>query len=250
MAAGFALRISPFAEIWPLGDLVAVDYFLGAYLAGVGASLLWIGVSGDLGAAVAGALSLTVLYATLAMAWFTLSFGVTPGLRPTALMCGASALVSGGLTLWFRRFSIRDSQQLPRLVYLAFEVYILLLGFVGGALLLRTPNVFPLALGPAAGALVGSAFLGSTAYFLYSLWHPRWRNARAQLWGFLAYDLALILPLVSRLSVMDAAHRPELVLNIAVLVFSGTLAVYFLLIAPATRVWSGRQVRKFREATP
>ena len=199
VAAGFALHISPFAEMWPLGDAVAVDHFLGAYLAGVGASLLWIGVSGDLGAIVAGALSLTVLYASLAIAWFALSFSVTPGLRPTALVCGAAALFSGGLALWFRRFSFRDSQPLPRLVAVAFVAYVLLLGFVGGALLLRTSNVFPLPLGPAAAALIGSAFLGSTAYFLYSLRFPLWRNACAQLWGFLAYDLALILPLVSRL---------------------------------------------------
>src|SRR3954453_3831956 len=66
-AAGFTLRIPPFAALWPLGDAVAVDRFLGAYLAGVGASLLWIGVSGELAAAVGGAISLTVVYASLAL---------------------------------------------------------------------------------------------------------------------------------------------------------------------------------------
>jgi hypothetical protein len=234
--------------MWPLGDTLAVDYFLGAYLAGVGASLLWIGVSGDMRAIVAGALSLTVLYASLAIAWFALSFGVTPGLRPPAFLCGAGALFSGGLALWFRRYSFRDSQPLPRLVHVVFVAYVLLLAFVGGALLLRTPNVFPLPLGPAAAALIGSAFLGSTAYILYSVRFPLWRNACAQLWGFLAYDLALILPLVSRLGSADAAHWPALLLNIAVLVFSGALAIYFLLIAPTTRIWSVRQERTGHQA--
>jgi hypothetical protein len=250
VAAGFALRISPFAQMWPLGDAVAVDSFLGAYLAGIGASLFWIGVSGDVGVIVAGALSLTVLYASLAIAWLALSFGVTPGLRPPAFLCGAAALFSGGLALWFRRFSFRDSQPLPRLLAVAFVAYVLLLGFVGGALLLRTPNVFPLPLGPAAAALIGSAFLGSTAYFLYSIRFPLWRNARAQLWGFLAYDIALIAPLVTRLGSAGAAHRPALLLNIAVLVFSGALAIYFLLVAPTTRVWSARQAQKVRQAAP
>ena len=250
VAAGFTLRVFPFAEMWPLGDTLAVDYFLGAYLAGVGASLLWIGVSGDMRAIVAGALSLTVLYASLAIAWFALSFGVTPVLRPPAFLCGAAALFSGGLALWFRRYSFRDAQPLPRLVSVAFVAYILMLAFVGGALLLRTPYVFPLPLGPAAAALIGSAFLGSTAYFLYSIRFPLWRNACAQLWGFLAYDLALILPLVSRLGSADAARRPALILNIAVLVISGALAIYFLLIAPATRVWSGSPARKVSEAAP
>src|SRR5262245_18358368 len=72
VAAGFALRLTPFAEMWPLGDAVAVDRFLGAYLAGIGASLLWIGLSGDLGAAVAGAISLSVAYTSLAISWLTL----------------------------------------------------------------------------------------------------------------------------------------------------------------------------------
>jgi hypothetical protein len=250
VAIGFAVRIPLLAEIWPLGDTIAVDSFLGAYLAGVGASLLWIGVSGDLGAIVAGALSLAVLYTSLAIAWFRLSFGATPGLRPTALVCGAAALFSAGLALWSRRIAIRDAQPLPRFAAVAFVVYVLLLGFVGGALLLRRPNVFPLPLGPAAAALVGSAFLGSTAYFLYSLARPFWRNACSQLWGFLAYDLVLILPLISRIGVVDAAHRPALLLNIAVLVFSGVLAIYFLLIAPATRVWSGSPARNISEAAP
>jgi hypothetical protein len=150
------------------------------------------------------------------------------------------ALVSAGLAFWFRRFRIRDAQPLPRLVNRSFVVFILLLAFVGCALLLRAPNIFPLSLGPAAAALIGSAFLGSTAYFLYSLRFPIWRNACAQLWGFLAYDLALIVPLVSRMRVVDAAHLPALMMNIAVLVFSGALAICYLLIVRATRVWSLR----------
>jgi hypothetical protein len=48
-AAGLSLQIWPFTAIWPLGDASAVDLYLGAYTAAVGASLLWIGVSGQLG---------------------------------------------------------------------------------------------------------------------------------------------------------------------------------------------------------
>ena len=248
-AAGFALSVSPFTEIWPLGDSAAVDRFLGAYLAGIGASLLWIGVSGDLGAAVAGAISLTVVYTSLAIAWFTLPLGAAElRLRPVGVLWVVGALVSAGLAFWFRRFRIQDAQPLPRLVNRSFVVFVLLLAFVGCALLLRAPNIFPLPLGPAAVALIGSAFLGSTAYFLYSLRFPIWRNACAQLWGFLAYDLALIVPLVSRMGVVDAAHRPALMMNIAVLVFSGALAICYLLIVPATRVWALRSARVARVA--
>jgi hypothetical protein len=74
-AAGLSLRSAAFAAVWPLGDSSTVARFLGAYLAGIGASLLWIGVSGELGAAVAGAISLTVVYTGLAITWLTLSVG-------------------------------------------------------------------------------------------------------------------------------------------------------------------------------
>jgi hypothetical protein len=238
-AAGFTLRLASFVALWPLGDSVAVDCFLGAYLAGIGASLLWVGVSGELGAAVAGAISLAVVYTSLAIAWLTLTPGaVEPRLRPIALVWVVEAVTSIGLALWFRRFCVRGAQPLPRPVYLSFVLFALLLAFVGGSLLLRKPNIFPLPLGPAAAALIGSAFLGSTAYFLYSLRFPLWRHACAPLWGFLAYDLVLIAPLVSRLGSVDAAHRPALMINVAVLVVSGVLAVYYLLIARRTRIWS------------
>jgi hypothetical protein len=121
-------------------------------------------------------------------------------------------------------------------VRLSFTGFVLLLGLVGSAVLLRMPNVFPLTLGPASAALVGCSFLGSATYFLYSLIIPVWGNAYAQLWGFLAYDLVLIVPFVLRLGSIDGAHLPALLVNIAVLVYSGALAVYYLLIAKATRV--------------
>jgi hypothetical protein len=237
-AAGFALRLAPFAELWPLGDAIAVARFLGAYLAGIGASLLWIGLSGDLGAAVAGAISLSVAYTSLAIAWLTLPLGAAePRLRPIALLWVCGALVSAGLAFYFRRYRLQNAQPLPRPVGASFGVFVALLAFVGGALLLRAPNIFPLPLTPAASALIGSAFLGSTAYFLYSLRFPFWRNACAPLWGFLAYDLALIVPLASRLGAVDTAHRLAMMVNVAVLVLSGSLAICFLLIVRATRVW-------------
>jgi hypothetical protein len=248
VAGGLSLRISPLASIWPLSDSLSVERFLGAYLAGIGASLLWIGVSGDLRAAVAGAISLSVIYSGLAITWFALSFGAPPGVRPVAFM--VAALASGGLALYFRRFRIRDTQPMPRVVHSSFVVFALLLAFVGVALLTGIPNTFFTALSTTGAALIGWCFLGSTTYFLYGLVFPIWRNACAPLWGFLAYDVALIGPLVSKLTTMDAAHRPALLMNIAVLVFSGALAISYLLIARATRVWSPRQAQNIREAAP
>jgi hypothetical protein len=102
--------------------------------------------------------------------------------------------------------------------------------------LLHMPNLFPLTLGPVSAALVGCSFLGSAVFFLYSLTFPAWSNAYTQLWGFLAYDLVLIVPFVLRLGSIDGAHLPALLVNLAVLVYSGALAIFYLLINKATRV--------------
>ena len=41
-------------------------------------------------------------------------------------------------------------------------------------------------------------FLGSATYFAYGIVRPRWTNAGGQLAGFLAYDLVLIVPFMTR----------------------------------------------------
>jgi hypothetical protein len=240
-AAGLSLQLPPFTAIWPLGNAVAVDLYLGAYTAAIGVSLMWIGLSGELGAAVAGAISLTITNTGLAISLFVLSRGATDSRLPAAaLFCTGAAVLSAGAARWFRRFPITDVRPLPLAVRRSFGGFVLLLGFVSSAVLLRLPNVFPLTLGPASAALVGCSFLGSAVYFLYSLTFPVWSSAYAQFWGFLAYDLVLIVPFVLRLGSIDGAHLPALLVNIAVLVYSGALAVYYLLIAKATHALGPR----------
>jgi hypothetical protein len=248
---GLCFQLSPFTAIWPLGAASQVDLYLGAYMAAIGASLLWIGFTGELAAAVAGALTLTVTYAGLALSLFVLSRGdADPRLGVTTLLCAVAAVASASLALWLRRFPALDVRPLSRPVYASFAVFVLLLALVGGAVLLRMPDVFPMTLAPANAALVGCSFLGSAAYFLYSLARPIWHNAYAQLWGFLAYDLVLIVPFALRLGTVDDAHLPALLVNTAVLVYSGALAVYYLLISRTTRIWAWHTSQAGRKAAP
>jgi hypothetical protein len=58
------------------------------------------------------------------------------------------------------------------------------------------------------------------------------------------------MPLVSRLGSVDAAHKPALLMNVAVLVFSGALAICFLLIVRATRVWKLPLAHAHRRTKP
>lgn len=90
---------------------------------------------------------------------------------------------------------------------------------------------------PALSIVVGWMFFGASIYFAYALVRPSWVNATGQLLGFLAYDLVLIGPFVSRLSTVSAEHRPGLILYTAVLVYSGMLAIWLLFIRRDTRMW-------------
>src|SRR5215831_9514578 len=103
-ATGLVMQLPPFSAIWLLGGVSQVDLYLGAYMAAIGASLLWVGVSGELGATVAGAIALTVTYTSLGLSLIVLSRGTDQHLAAAALLCGVAAVAAAGVALWFRRF--------------------------------------------------------------------------------------------------------------------------------------------------
>ena len=111
---------------------------------------------------------------------------------------------------------------------------------VCGALLLGAALFFDLrALSIAApNAFVTAAGL----YFLYGLLHPGWQMACGQLWAFLAYDLVLIVPYLLHFALARPEQLPSLLINTLVLVYSGTLAIYYLLVKQSTR--TGRKSRQ------
>jgi hypothetical protein len=96
-------------------------------------------------------------------------------------------------------------------------------------------HVLPWPVTPALSTLIGFMFLGAAAYFAYGVAVPRWENAGGQLAGFLAYDIVLIVPFLVRLPTVDASVLPNLIVYTAVVTYSGLLAIYFLVLHPATR---------------
>ena len=111
----------------------------------------------------------------------------------------------------------------------------ILLTLVGGALVLHKANIFPWPLDPQQSVLYGWIFLGAACYFLYALLKPAWSNAQGQLLGFLAYDLVLIVPFLNHFATVKADLRINLIVYTSVLIYSGSLATYYLFINPATR---------------
>jgi hypothetical protein len=119
-------------------------------------------------------------------------------------------------------------------VRVSFGIFIASLFLASGALILRMP-VFPWDLNPDSSVIFGCIFFGDAFYFLYGLFRPRWGNAFGQLLSFLAYDLVLIVPFVLLFDTVKPDRMFSLVVYTAVLVYSGGLAVYYLLIDPQTR---------------
>jgi len=122
-------------------------------------------------------------------------------------------------------------------VKVSFWVFSIVLLLVGGMMVLRLP-VFPWNLNPDTSVVFGCIFLGDAFYFLYSLYRPVWRNALGQLLSFLAYDLVLIFPFIGLIGTVEPGRMLNLVVYLAVLVYSGALAVYYLFLHPQTRFGS------------
>jgi hypothetical protein len=129
----------------------------------------------------------------------------------------------------------------PRLVRWSFLVFVVALLVVGGRLVWKQPNVIPWTITPELSVVAGWIFLGAAAYFVYALLRPCWVNSAGQLAGFLAYDAILIVPFLTRLPTVAPEHRAGLIVYTLVVTYSGLMALYYLLIHPATRVWGGSQ---------
>lgn len=153
---------------------------------------------------------------------------------PFGLVSVLMALMSGGIFFWSRRLPLTDQRPTPGLVRLSFGIFIASLFLAGGALILRVP-IFPWALNPDSSVIFGCIFVGDAFYFLYGLLRPRWGNAFGQLLSFLVYDLVLIVPFLLLFDTVQPDHMLNLIIYTAVLLYSGGLAVYYLVINPQTR---------------
>ena len=225
------LHMPPVTAILPPEDAFPLRIFLASITASIGASLLWIGVSGELGAVRGGAIDLAVFYVGLTLVQFRSAQHTLAGV----LLCIIAVIVSLGFFVRFRRFPIEDNRLMPLPVRISFGIFFLVLLLVGSAILLQVPDVFPWTLHPMSAALVGCFFLGSSCYFLYGLIFPRWHTASGQLWAFLAYDIVLIVPVLLHFATVSSAQLPSLIVNTIFLVASGALALYYLLIKKETR---------------
>ncbi len=235
LTIGFFWQLPWATALWPWPDSRLSYIFLASILASVAASILWAALSEEYGALVGGAINLAFSNVVMAATGFSVyaSTGSTG-----ALMMGIVGLLLMGVSVVLymltRRYQIRDPRPMPRVVKVSFAIFVAALILVGTALLLGV-QVFPWPLNPYSATIFAGIFLGAACFFGYSLLRPSWHNARGQLWGFLAYDLVLIVPFLSHFGKVAPDRMLNLIIYVAVLAYSSAVAIYFLFIDPATR---------------
>ena len=242
LAFGYIFQL-PFAtNLWPWADGRLSYLFIGSILAAVSVAAIWIGWTGELGALPAGALNVFVIAVTCAI--FFLQLAVREN-RAELYTYGFASILMAVASIaafqWSRKFELTDSRPTPKLVRVSFGIFIAALFFAGGSLVMKLP-IFPWDLDPKSSVIFGCIFLGDAFYFLYGLFRPRWHNALGQLLSFLAYDLVLIFPFLALFKTVKPDYQLNLIVYVAVLLYSGALAVYYLFINAGTRVWNSNKL--------
>lgn len=235
--AAWATELWPWTEKAELSRLSAI--FLSSILAAIGVPTLWIALSGEESATEPGSLDLML---TLAGAGIFMlkefSEGASQKVLYGAIFCFVIFISVLGLYLHSRQAPVKDTRRMPLLVRLSFGGFAVILTTAGTALVLNRPNIFPWPLAKELSVVYGWIFLGGAVYFIHGVLYPSWRNAAGQLAGFLAYDLILIVPFIQHFETVNSDLRPNLIIYVAVIIYSGVLAAYFLLIHPSTRLWA------------
>lgn len=229
----------PFAvSLWPFEGTTPLTFiFISSIFAAAGASTLWVVLSKNDGA-LAG-IGLDYVFILVPVSVLSFQLGASSGnaqMTGYGVACVLGALFGLGLFLWSVRIPM-STQPMPRAVQVSFVIFILALLIVSTQLILKVPNIIPWKITPDLSVVIGWMFIGAAFYFAYGLLRPSWANSAGQLWGFLAYDVVLIFPFLTRLPGITPEFRTGMIVYTIVVVYSGLLAIYYLFVARGTRVW-------------
>jgi len=218
-------------DLWPFTGTTSLTFiFVAAILAAAAASQIWAAATENYGAMAGIGLDYVAIFTPLTFICIGLDTAdhITPIILAT--LCAITALFGLALAVWASRIPIDPKPRQPRLVRWSFVVFVVGLFVVGGLTIVGTPDIIPWSITQQLGQVVGWMFIGAALYFVYGVIVPSWLNSAGQLLGFLAYDVVLILPFAVRLGTSPTQFFVGLVVYIVVLLYSGTLAFYYLFI--------------------
>lgn len=239
-AVAFFTQLPLAVNLWPFAGTTPLTFiFIASIFAAAAASTVWAVATENYGALAGIGLDYLMILAPVSILSFTLGAG-SGDVRMIAY--GAACVLGALFGLWLMRWSMRHpidaTRPMPRLVRWSFVIFIIALLIVSVQLIFKVPNVIPWTITPELSVVIGWMFAGAAAYFVYALLRPSWFNSAGQLAGFLAYDLVLIIPFLTRLPTVTPQFQTGLIIYTAVVVYSGVLAVFYLFIHPPTRVWT------------
>jgi hypothetical protein len=238
-AIAFYLQLPAVTSLWVFPGTTPLTFiFLASIFAAAAAATAWAAWSRNYGALAGIGLDYLMILAPVGIyAWQLGSRQGNAGLTGYAVVCAGGALFGLGLFLWSRRIPLDTSIPTPPLVRWSFVGFIVALAIVSTLLIRQTPNVIPWVITPELSVVIGWMFFGALTYFAYGLLRPRWANAAGQLFGFLAYDIVLLIPFFTRLPTVAPEFQMGLWIYTGVVTYSAVLAVYYLFVNPQTRVW-------------
>lgn len=228
----------PFAvSLWPFEGTTPLTFiFISSIFAAAAAPTLWAAATENYGALAGIGLDYLMILTPVSILSFRLgASGGNSQMTTYGLLCVFGALFGLGLFLWSSRIPLDQTLPMPRLVWWSFIIFIIALLIVATRLILKVPNAIPWTITPDLSLVIGWMFLGAAVYFAYGLLRPSWLNSAGQLIGFLAYDVVLIVPFLTRLTTAPPEFRPGLIIYTTVVVLSGLLAIYYLFIHKPTR---------------
>ncbi|MEM7132555.1 MAG: hypothetical protein AAF702_40000 [Chloroflexota bacterium] len=221
LALGFALGLPWLTRFWPNPVDTPLSYlFVASMQAAIAVAMLWIGITGGLHMIAAGSLNLAVMFGGMSVS--LMRDETLLGEQTFIYVIGFAlfALFNVVLIIWARQFVEPDPYPMPDILRWAYGIFVISLASVGALLISQTQEIMPWPLSPLTSALIGWMFFGDAFYFLYALIYPRWTNSAAQLWSFLAYDLVLIWPFLTRFADIITKRR---LLNDDTLIVDGKL---------------------------
>lgn len=238
---GFVAQTGWAEETWPFATSRLTNYFLGSILLAIAVPAAWVTATRRWAALRASALFPFITFAMMGIYLLARELsgdrsGLVPYAAGTATVAGlALALQIGG-----GRFLLqdRDRRAVPLLVRGSFGVFAMVLIGAGMLLVFGVDNILPWRVTDETGVMVGLTFLGAASSYVYGFIRPVWGYVYAPLLGFLAYDLVLLPPLLDQFSDVVPDQRTSLVIYVAVLVYSATLAAYYLLVHPSSRLFT------------
>jgi hypothetical protein len=236
LTIGFGWQMDWAVHLWPWEESRLSYIFLASITAAIAAPSVLVAVTEEYAALIPQSVTTLVQGGGVAGTCLVLFVDDPSGGKLGLAVVAAGSVVLAIGTLWqLRSYAARDLRPLPEPVRWSFAAFSIVLVIVG-TMLIFGRDVFPWPLETGTSAVYGWIFLGASAYFLYATLKPRWYAACGPLWGFLAYDVVLIVPFLRHFENIDSDHRTSLVIYVTAIVYSGLLAIYYLFVSPATRL--------------